>query len=288
MSRIALIGRRGQLGTDLEAVLRARGHIVEPLDRPGFDLRDRAAMEARLRAIAPERVVNLAAYHRVDACEVDWQEAFEVNAVAVRSLALVCRELDAPLLHVSTDYVFGADRGRRLPYTEADTPGPVNVYGTSKLAGEHLLAASWQKHFIVRTSGLYGRAQSRTKGSNFVEIVLARAPDRLRVVADQILAPTSTADLAPKLEEILRTNAYGTYHMTNGGECSWFEFAQAVLDLAGARTEVTPITTEAWGAPAERPRYSVLDNSKAGTLGLSSLRPWRDALAGYLESTGRR
>lgn len=288
MSRVALIGRRGQLGSDLEPVLRARGHVVEALDRPEIDICDAAATGARLRALAPDQVVNLAAFHHVDGCELDPRRAFVVNAEAVHALALVCRELDATLLHISTDYVFGANRGHSRPYVEADAPGPLNVYGVSKLAGEQLVRACWRKHFVVRTSGLFGRAQSRTKGANFVETVLARTAQGLRVVGDQVLGPTSTADLAPVLADLLGTDAFGLYHATNAGECSWFEFARATLELAGVQSEITPITTEQWGAPANRPHYSVLDNAGLRGLGLAPLRPWRDALAGYLEATGRR
>jgi dTDP-4-dehydrorhamnose reductase len=173
-------------------------------------------------------VINTAAFHRVDDCELDATSAFAVNAVAVHELARTCRELDAVLMHLSTDYVFGAERARSRPYAESDAPGPVSVYGASKLAGEHLLRSSWSRHFVVRSSGLYGRATSQSKGGNFVEIMLRMASvgRPLRVVADQRLAPTSTHALAQRLVALLDTDAYGLYHLTAGGECSWYEFGR--------------------------------------------------------------
>lgn len=292
MKRLVIIGNHGQLGSDLEELL-ARApdrYEVTGLDLPDFDIRAHAAARDRLLALAPHVIVNTAAFHRVDDCEDDAASAFAVNAVAVHNLAKICRELDAVLMHFSTDYVFGADRDRSRPYVETDAPGPLGVYAASKLAGEHVVRTAWRKHFVIRTSGLYGRNASQMKGGNFVEIMLrvAAASKPLRVVDDQRLGPTSTGDLAPKLVELLATDAYGLYHVTNGGACTWYEFARAIFTLAGLAPELSPTTTEAYGAKADRPRYSVLENRALGDLGLAPLRPWHDALADYLLLTGRR
>jgi dTDP-4-dehydrorhamnose reductase len=291
MRRVVIIGVNGQLGSDLRELLakKPESYEVVGLDLPDFDVREHARVRERLRELAPQLVVNMAAFHRVDDCEDEPQLAFEVNALAVLNLARVCRELDAPLMHFSTDYVFGAERDRRTPYTETDATGPVSVYGASKLAGEHLVRASWRKHFVVRTCGLYGRSQSSTKGGNFVEVMLRLARERkpLKVVDDQHLAPTSTFDLAPELEALLGTDAFGLYHLTAAGECTWYDFARAIFELTGQEPELAPTTTEAFGAKADRPRYSVLDNKAARAIGLAPLCPWREGLAEYLRLTGR-
>ncbi len=292
MKRVVIIGVNGQLGSDLrEAFGRQPDRWeVAGVDLPDFDVRDHAGARQKLVALAPAAVVNMAAFHRVDDCEDDPRLAFEVNAVAAHNLARVCRELDVPLMHFSTDYVFGADRARSRPYAESDAPGPVSVYGVSKLAGEHVVRATWRKHFVVRPCGLYGRSQSGSKGGNCVEIMLklAAAGKPLKVVDDQRLAPTSTYDLAPRLVELLSTDAWGLYHLTAGGDCTWYEFARAIFELAGVRADLSPTTTEAYGAKADRPRYSVLENRAARELGLLPMTPWREALAQYLALTGRR
>jgi dTDP-4-dehydrorhamnose reductase len=282
----------GQLGADLRELLMSMRDLYEVVgvDLPDFDVRNHALVIDRLKDIAPSMVVNMAAFHRVDDCENDARLAFEVNAVAVHSLARTCAAFDVPLMHFSTDYVYGGDRTRTTPLAESDPPAPTSVYGASKLAGEHVLRSTWRKHFIVRPSGLYGRNQSEMKGGNFVEIMLrlAAAGKPIKVVGDQRLGPTSTYELARRLEELLRTEAWGLYHLTAGGDCTWFEFAQAIFELADLRPELSPTTTEAYGAQADRPRYSVLDNKAARAIGLTPMIHWREALANYLTMTGRR
>ncbi len=290
--KVVIIGVGGQLGTDLYELLTASGksHEVIGLDLPDFDVADHARVRERLRELHPDAVVNMAAFHRVDDCEDQAAQAFAINALAVHNLALACREIDAALMHFSTDFVFGADKARATPYTETDTPGPVSVYGASKLAGEHLVRLAWHKHFVVRTCGLYGRAKSQKQGGNFVEIMLrlAASGKPIRVVDDQRLAPTSTLELAARLEALLHTEVYGLYHLTAAGSCTWHEFARAIFELANVPCELLPTTSEAYGAKAARPRYSVLANDAARALGLSPMRPWREALADYLHLTGRR
>jgi dTDP-4-dehydrorhamnose reductase len=283
--RVLLLGARGQLGTDLAARL-AGADLVAPA-RAELDVTDPAAVEAAVAAARPAVVINTTAAHRVDDIERDPAPAFAVNAVAAHHLARIAARHGARLVHFSTDYVFGgAGPG---PYAEDAPPAPLNAYGVSKLAGERLVLNADPAHLVIRTSGLYGVAGSSGKGGNFVETMLrlAREGRPIRVVADQILAPTYTADLA---EAVLRLLALdppgGVYHLTNSGACSWLEFARRIFALAGLAPDLRGISSAEWGAPARRPANSVLANARAARLGLPPLRPWQDALAAYLAARG--
>ncbi len=285
MKRVAVIGAAGQLGSALVTVLEARG--LEPIafTRGTLDVCDHDQASAKLREAKPDAVVNTAAYLAVDLAEDEVAQAFEVNAVAAKHLAHVTKALDVPLVHVSTDYVFGREGARSTPYTELDAPGPQGVYGTSKLAGEYFVREYAPKHFVVRSAGLYETIGSRKKGGNFIETMLrlAAAGRALKVVSDQVLTPTYTPDLAAGIADLLTTDAYGLYHLTNAGSCSWYEFAAAIFALAGVDADLSPTTTAEYGAKAPRPAYSVLDNTKAIDAGVTPLRPWRDALEAYLQ-----
>src|SRR5262249_38294899 len=196
----------------------------------------------------------------VDRAEAEPPAAFAVNAWGVRDLALACRDLDCALAHFSTDYVFGLDEARRVPYAEGDAPGPVSVYGLSKLTGEYLVRSLAPRHFVSRTCGLYGVWGSGGKGGNFVETMLRLASQGkpLRVVADQVCTPSSTADVAEAALALVRTGRYGLYHLRNEGSCSWYEFARGIFELAGGRAGLTPISSPAFLAAAPRPGHSVL------------------------------
>jgi len=229
--------------------------------------------------VRPDVIFNATAWNRVDAAESEAPIAFAVNALAPRSLALVARDLTALLVHFSTDYVF--DGRAQGPYAEDDLPRPLSVYGTSKLAGELLVAASGAEHLLVRTSGLLGRGGSEQKGGSFVDRILAqaRAGRTLRVVADQVFAPTFAGDLALAAIALVRSGARGLFQVTNTGTCSWHELATAALEVAGLEVPVEPIALADLRLPAARPLYSVLDNGRYLGLGLPPLRPWRQALA---------
>ncbi len=282
--RIAVIGADGQLGTDLVKVLPAQD--VVPLYYPAFDVTRPGPARERLAEIGPEVVINTAAFHRVDECEDNPEAAFAVNAVAVRSLALICRDLGAALVHFSTDYVFDGAKGR--PYVEEDAPNPLMVYGVSKLAGELLLKDTLDRHFLIRTCGLYGEAGCLEKGGHFVDMVLRREAQGLplRIVSDQRVTPTSTVELARGVAELIRTERYGLYHMTNEGECSWHEFALAIFEIVGKSPRIEAVDSSAYGSKARRPLYSVLENRRAKAEGLSPFSPWRDALRDYLARKG--
>ncbi len=246
--RYAIIGAGGQLGRDLEP--RLTGEIF-PLRRDRADLTKPDMLGVTLKELDPAIVINCAAYNYVDKAETEPEAAFAVNAWGVHQLAKICAEQDRVLVHFSTDYVFGLDANRKTPYTESDAPGPVSVYGLSKLAGEYLVRSTWRKHFVIRTCGLYGVWGSGGKGGNFVETMLRVAGQgkSLRVVADQTCTPTYTADLAEATVSLIGTGKFGLYHLTNGGCCTWYDFAGAIFEQAGVKADVTPITSEQFGAP---------------------------------------
>jgi dTDP-4-dehydrorhamnose reductase len=286
---VLLLGAGGQLGTDLRRALPAAALV--PLTRADLDITDRDAVARVLDAHAPAWVINTAAFHRVDDIELkDAQLAFAVNEVAAGHLARACARRGARLLHLSTDYVFGGRQSEpRRPYAEDSPPFPLSVYGESKLAGERLIQEASPTHLVVRSSGLYGVAGSAGKGGNFVETMLrlARKGERIKVVHDQVLAPTYTADLAEAIARLVAARPPGgIYHLTNAGACSWFEFAGRIFELCKLAPDLAPTTSVEYKAPASRPPYSVLANTRAAALGLPPLRPWPEALEDYLRAKG--
>jgi dTDP-4-dehydrorhamnose reductase len=252
------------------------------LTHADIEITDFGSVERALKEHRPDVVINTAAFHRVDDCETRLELAFQVNAFAVRGLAQACRQFGARLVHFSTDYVFAGVKTDA--YVETDRPGPLSVYGASKLAGEYLVAAALPGHFLIRTCRLYGCGGSRSKGGNFVDTVLRRAATGkpVRVVSDQVATPTYTADLARKVRQLIGTEAYGLYHITNSGSCSWLEFARAIFELVGVKADLVPISSDDFGARARRPRYSVLRNRRLELLGLDDLAPWQEALKRYV------
>ncbi|MCS7046022.1 MAG: dTDP-4-dehydrorhamnose reductase [Gemmataceae bacterium] len=275
---IVIFGGSGQLGGELRRLL---PHALAP-SRCQADLTRPETVAAFLSSVRPAVVCNAAAYNAVDRAETEPELAYAVNAVGVRELALWCRRLDALLVHFSTNYIFGCDVERTIPYRETDPPGPLNVYGSSKLAGEEAVRTLCPRHLVVRTCGLFRSPPFRTAAPvNFGErlVAAARRGEPLRVVHDQICTPTLVADLAQATIALVAAGALGLWHYTSIGACSWYEFARAVLAEAGIPSRVEPITTETLAAPARRPRYSVLDCSAYDRLGLVPRRSWREALA---------
>ena len=281
--KILLIGANGQLGSDLVKVLR-EDHDLIPLAHADVEVTERASVDAVLERYRPDLVMNMAAYHKVDACEEQVEPAFAVNAFAARHLALACRDHGAVLLHMSSDYVFGGDKTRRTPYVETDRPAPINVYGVSKLAGEQFIQVVLDRHFLVRVSGLYGVAGSSGKGGNFVELMLrlAREGKPIRVVDDQRLTPTYTVDLAHQIAALIETRRYGLYHATSQGDCTWYGFAAEIFRQSGLNPDLSHAKTGDFGERATRPAYSVLENKALQSIGLDRMRHWKEALAAYL------
>ncbi|MBI4245039.1 MAG: dTDP-4-dehydrorhamnose reductase [Planctomycetes bacterium] len=282
--KIALIGSNGQLGSDLCSVI--SGGELFKLTHRDIEVCDFNNIKAVLGQIKPDVIINTTAYHRVDDCEDNPELAFEVNAFAVKNLAIVANGLSAKLVHITTDYVF--DGLKNAQYIEEDLPNPMSVYGLSKYAGEVFLRNYCNNWILVRTTGLYGIAGSSGKGGNFVEtmIKLAKEDKKIRVVNDQIMSPTFTLDLAAKLYEVIKKDARGIFHITNSGYCSWFEFAGEIFKLTGLNSDFGPTTTKEFAAKARRPQFSSLANKGLELLDIKPVRDWKDALKDYLKRKG--
>jgi len=286
--KVLLIGANGQLGTDLLKVFQAAGDTVVPFTHAQLDVCSEAQIAEALAKAKPDVVLNTAAYHRVDECEHKSALAFQVNGTAVMYLAQASKAAGATLVHYSTDYVFGGyEKGS--PYVETDLPAPVNVYGTSKVVGEHLIAAYAERYFAIRTCGLYGVAGSSGKGGNFVETMLkkAMAGDAIRVVDDQILTPTYTADLAQATRDLILTGRYGLYHVSSEGQCSWYDFTRHIFECAGLDAKLSPVKSSEFASPVRRPANSVLSKAKLRAVGVS-IPSWKDALPRYLAERSRK
>lgn len=282
--RIALFGPRGQLGTALSARLTAD---VVPVPHEAVDVTNAAGVEETLRKVAPTLVINCTAYNFVDKAEDEADRAFAVNALGPRNLARACAAVDAALVHVSTDFVFGLDATRTIPYCEDDLPGPLGAYAISKLAGEQFVRSICAKSYVVRTCGLFGRASSVGKG-NFVETMLRLGRERgeVSVVDDQWCTPSAAADVAGWIVRLIEIGRYGLYHATNSGATTWRRMAEEIFRLAGIAAKVRPVTSAEFGAKARRPPYSVLDTSRLAAAIGQTPRPWQEALADYIAQRG--
>jgi dTDP-4-dehydrorhamnose reductase len=282
---VVIIGADGQLGTDLGPALTS--FQVTPLTIADIDVREVDRLRTVLSGLRPDAVINTSAFHQVDVCESEPEMSFAVNATGAYNLARLAADLDFALVHFSSDYVF--DGRSTIPYSEDALPNPLSVYGTSKLAGEFLVRNFCPRHFVIRTTGLYGVAGAMGKGGNFVETVigLGKSGKPLRVVDDQVMTPTATADLAAAIASLLQQEdkiAYGLYHVTSAGECSWYQFAAKIFALCEMHVDLSPQTTAEAGYKARRPAYSVLDHGRWLAAGLKELRPWPEALASYLRA----
>jgi dTDP-4-dehydrorhamnose reductase len=283
--KVAVIGSTGQLGQDL---MRVFGDGAVGFSHQDLDVADGVSVASAMHSLRPDWVLNTAAFHRVDDCEINPTLAFAVNTLGALNVARAADTVGAGVVFFSTDYVFGGrDRGRDHPYEEVDNLDPLNVYGVSKEAGERLVMQANARHIVVRSAGLYGTATSR-KGWTFPELMLnkARSEGLVRVVTDQVLSPTFTADVARKTKELIEHDATGVFHLTNAGECSWFEFARGTFDLAGVEVKMEPVHTDQTRRRARRPSYSALATARLKEVGLSPLRPWKEALDDYLREKG--
>lgn len=286
---LVVIGSTGQLGTDLVREAEARGITARGLGHDAIEIVDPDSVERALGPSAPRVVLNTAATHGADSYAAEDQLAFfRTNTLGPWFLSRWCATNGATLVHYGTDYVFGGTPAIR-PLAESDAPAPLNAYGASKLAGEHLVAATCPAHYLLRVSSLYGHTGCRAKNdSNFVKTILDRARRRepIRVVNDQVMSPTCTRAIAAKtLDVIERRPPHGLYHMGGAGSCSWFELAEEVVKLSPYDARVEPIASdpEPAGAPFVRPRYTALDNAALRRHGLGDLPPWRESLAAYVK-----
>jgi dTDP-4-dehydrorhamnose reductase len=275
--KILVTGAQGMLGQDLVPVLREYGHTVVGVGHADLDVTDGASVRVALERHQPELVIQAAAYTNVDGCESNRLDAFRVNGLGARLVAIGCQHLQAPMMYISTDYVFDGTADR--PYMEIDPTHPMSVYGQSKLAGEQAVRELLDRFYIVRTSWLYGHG-----GKNFVDTMrkLGREKPELAVVADQHGSPTWTVALSHAIARLVERGVYGTYHATGQGATTWHAFTQAILAAEGLATPVRPITTAELGRPAPRPAYSVLENLNLQLAGVPLLPPWQESLETYL------
>jgi len=284
---IAVIGSNGQLGRDVVNAFAENHDDVSSLTHADIEVSKFDAVKICLEKCSPAIVVNTAAMHHVDNCEKEPGSAYAVNAIGVRNLAAITRDLGATLIHVSTDYVF--DGRKDAPYVEEDAPFPLQVYGNSKLAGEFYARTLNPKHFILRTSALYGRHPCRAKnGHNFVDLMLqlARTRGRVRVVNDEFVSPTPTADLARQVVALSRSDDYGLFHATSEGSCSWYEFAREIFSLAEVEVKLEVASPGEFPGKALRPHYSVLENRALKRIGLNVFASWKAGLRQYLFDAG--
>jgi len=282
----AVLGSQGQLGRDLLAVLPAD---TLALTRADIDLDNPETVTSWFATHRPSVFINCSAYNLVDKAESESEVAFRVNAWGPYALAKACRAAGVRFVHVSTDYVFGLDEDRTTPLAETDAPGPVSIYGLSKLNGEHLVRMVDPTALVIRTCGLYGLHGSGGKGGNFVETMLRVAGQGkpLRVVADQHCMPTFAVDLARMIRDLIAKSCTGLVHAVNDGATTWHNFAAEIFRLAGTSVDLTPIATAEYPTPARRPKYSVLSTAKLQAMGISP-RPWREALSEYLALRGTK
>jgi dTDP-4-dehydrorhamnose reductase len=269
--RAVVFGNLGQLGVELTDELRRRGYEVTGSDRSQLDITDRRLVEQHLAETDPEVVFNAAAHNQVDVAEEDPEAAYLVNALAVRNVALGCRQVNARLVHYSTDYVFDGRAGR--PYTEQDTPHPLGAYAVSKLAGELYAQAYLEAPLIIRTSGVYGPAGLHTARGNFIELMLrlAASDKPIRVVEDHIASPTYAPLLAARSVDLVERGQTGVFHAGGGTPVSWFNFARLIFEGAGLKPELKPTNEREYRTAARRPKFSALANARMESLGLEPM-----------------
>ena len=274
--KILITGSNGMLGHDLINAL--KNHDLILTNSKTLDITDKNHTIDFICEAKPDIVINSAAYTDVDGCEENQDLAYAVNGEGVRNLALACREADCPLVHISTDYIFNGKNDK--PWVEDDEIGPISIYGKSKLKGEEAILEILDKYFIVRTAWLYG-----VNGKNFPRTMLelAESHSEITVVYDEVGTPTYTPDLAGGISQLIETDYYGIYHLTNSGSCSWCEFAKYIFEVAGKDINVVPVTASEFARPAPRPSYSVLENKNWIEKGFKPLRSYKEAIKEYIE-----
>lgn len=281
--KILLIGKTGQFGGDL--LRNVRGHEIYAPGREILDIGSSEAIESAVNDFRPNVVINTAAFHNVPLCEIEFESAFKINCIAVRDLALACKQAEALLITFSSDYVFGGDK--RTPYLEGDQPAPLQIYGISRVAGEFAALAAAPDHtIIVRTCGLYGMHGARSKGGNFVDKRIEDAKNHrtLEIGCDQVVSPTYTDDLSRAIARLVDHPELkpGIYHLVNEGQCSWYQFTKAIYELMKIDTVLKAVDRGGMTGSMRRPLFSVLANTRAKEMGVK-LPPWRDALERYLK-----
>lgn len=275
--RVLVTGVKGQLGYDVVNELKKRNHEAVGVDIEEMDITDEESVNRVIREAAPDAVIHCAAYTAVDAAEENEELCRNVNARGTGNIARVCRDLDIPMMYISTDYVFNGQGTR--PWMPDDNREPLNIYGQTKYEGELEVEENLDKYFIVRIAWVFG-----VNGKNFIKTMLnlGKTRDKLNVVADQVGSPTYTFDLARLLVDMIETEKYGRYHATNEGLCSWYEFAGEIFRQAGMNVTVEPVTSDQFPVKAKRPMNSRMSKDKLKENGFQPLPSWQDALRRYL------
>lgn len=283
MRKVLIFGSAGQLGVELVNVFRSAGCQVHPLTRANLDITDPAAVEHHITSIEPDLVINSAAYNMVDVAEQEPAAAFQVNALAVRHMAVVCRQVDAFFVQFSTDYVFDGAAGR--PYTEADAVHPLGAYAVSKLAGESYAQAYLDRVLVLRVSGVFGAAGVRTARSNFPELMLrlADAGKEIRVVEDHVASPSFAPAIAERTLELVNRDVRGVLHLGGGRPVSWYEWAEMIFRASGRRPQLKATNEREYRTAARRPKYSALANQRLAELGVAPMPPLEEALELYMQ-----
>ncbi|MED3897051.1 dTDP-4-dehydrorhamnose reductase [Priestia aryabhattai] len=277
--KVLITGANGQLGKELVELFTAKGFEVYGFGRDKMDITNQAQVQEVISTLKPNIVLHSAAHTQVDLAESEPDQAFLINAYGTRNVAVAAEAVGAKLVYVSTDYVF--DGTTDEPYNEFSPTSPLGVYGKSKLAGEQFVRDLHSNFFIVRTSWVYGK-----HGANFVKTMLKLGQERkeLSVVADQIGCPTYTLDLAHAILELVDTQKYGVYHISNSGSCSWYEFAKEIFKVSDMEVQVNPCTTANFPRPAARPANSVFEHMSIKLNNFTSIRHWREALSSFLKN----
>lgn len=293
--KLLITGSNGQLGSELKKILKIqeselgaipdifKSACIDCIDVEELDITDKEVVMVYVKDSQPDIIINCAAYTNVDGCENNKDDAFRINAIGARNMAIAAEKVNAKLVHISTDYVFAGDGSK--PYREFDIPNPQSAYGASKYLGEQYVRELCSRYFIVRTAWLYGYI-----GKNFVKTIMKVGRERgsLKVVNDQIGNPTNAVDLAHHVLKIASTEEYGIYHCTGAGECSWFDFASKIIEYAGIEATVFPCTTKEYQSPTKRPSYSALDNMMLRCTVGDEMRAWQDALKCFIENYNRK
>ncbi len=282
--KVVVFGSGGQLGVELVGVFNEHGYVVTGFERHSVDISDAARVERVLAQIDPCLVLNAAAYNQVDVAEQEPAAAYNANALAVRNLAMACRQIDAQLVHYSTDYVFDGTAGR--PYTEEDRPHPLGAYAVSKFAGELYARAYLEKPLIIRTSGVFGPGGLRTARGNFIETMLrlAAANQPIRAVEDHVASPTYAPALASRTLQLIEKNQSGVFHAGGGTPISWFDYARMIFRVAGLEPRLQPANDREYRTAARRPKYSALSNAKMDSAGVEPMPPLEHAIREYLQA----
>lgn len=274
--KILVIGAKGMLGQDLCPILKKENEVIEA-DINEVDITKIDQVNKLIKEVNCDLIINSAAYTDVDGCEINKDRAFEVNSLGTWNIALITAELNKSLVYISTDYIFNGQK--KTSYLEFDFPDPLNIYGWSKLAGEEYVKTLVKKFYIIRTSWLFGK-----NGKNFINTIirLSKEQNEIKIVDDQRGSPTFTIDLSYQINKLIKTNFFGTYHISNQGNCSWFEFAKKIIEISNLKTKVLPITTEEINRPAKRPTNSILRNYCLELRKMDLSRSWENAVKEYL------